>query len=82
MINSRKIKERAKELGIRQADIAMAWGIKQSSANQKINNVRPMYLQEAEILADTLQISNEEFADYFLARECVAQQYRKEGRGK
>ena len=56
--------------------------MKQSSANQKINNVRPMYLQEAEILADTLQISNEEFADYFLARECVAQQYRKEGRGK
>jgi len=65
MVNSEKIKARAKELGLRQSDIAKALGIKQSTANQKINNVRPMFLQEAEIIAETLRISNEEFAEYF-----------------
>lgn len=67
MINSKKIKERAKELGIRQSDIANALGIKQSTACQKINNVRPMSLNEAEIMAELLQIKNEEFGAYFFS---------------
>lgn len=67
MINSKKIKERARELGIRQKDIAEALGLRQSTVNQKINNVRPMLLNEAEIMAETLHIGNEEFAEYFFA---------------
>lgn len=69
MINSNKLKQRAKSLGIRQIDIADALGLKQSTVNQKINNVRPMSLDEAEIIAALLKISNEDFAHYFFAAE-------------
>ena len=65
MINSELLKQRAKELHVRQRDIAERLGLKQSTVNQKINNVRPMKLDEAEKIADLLGISNEMFADYF-----------------
>lgn len=69
MVNSEKIKARMKELGLRQADIAAAWGVKQSSASLKINNVRPMYMHEANILADLLRIDNGERGIYFFSQE-------------
>lgn len=69
MINSKKIKERAAELGLRQMDIAKARGLQQSTVNQKINNVRPMSLKEAEIMAEVLQIENTEFSIYFFSSE-------------
>ena len=69
MINSGKLKERAKNMGIRQQDMAAALGIKQSSVNLKINNVRPMGLDEAEKLAKLLAIPDEEFRVYFFATE-------------
>ena len=68
MINSKEIKERAKKLGIRQSDIANALGIKQSTACQKINNARPMSLEEAEILAELLRIEDEDFSVYFFGK--------------
>lgn len=68
MVNSKKLKERASELGIRQLDIAKALGVRQSTVNQKINNVRPMSLREAEIMAEILRIGNEEFAEYFFSQ--------------
>lgn len=67
MVNSKKIKAKARELGLSQADIAKVMGLKQSTVNQKINNARPMSLREAEVLADTLQIRDEEFAAYFFS---------------
>lgn len=69
MVNSKMLKERAKSMGIRQRDIADALGLQQSTVNQKINNVRPMLLDEAEIMAALLNISNNEFAAYFFAKE-------------
>lgn len=69
MVNSKMLKERAKSMGIRQKDIADALGLQQSTVNQKINNVRPMLLDEAEIMATLLKISNDEFAAYFFAKE-------------
>lgn len=48
-------------------DIAKALGIQQSTASQKINNVRPMSLKEAEIMADILQIGDAEFSAYFFS---------------
>ena len=67
MINSQKIKERAKECGVSQKQLADAIGIKQSSLNLKINNNRPMHLDEAEVIARQLQIDNAAFGDYFFA---------------
>ena len=67
MINSEMLKNRAKELGVRQQDIADALGLKQSSLNLKLNNRRPMSLEEAEIIAEILGISDDMFASYFFA---------------
>lgn len=65
MVNSQKLKDRAKTLGIRQKDIADALGIKGPTVSQKLGNVRPMTLQEAEGIASLLKIPSEEFAAYF-----------------
>lgn len=65
MVNSRKIKGRLVELGLTQKDVAEKIGVAQPTANQKINNIRPMDLQEAEAIANLLKISPGEFADYF-----------------
>lgn len=68
MINSDMLKDRAKERGIKQREIAEALGIKQSSLNLKINNRRPMLLDEAEIIARMLEISDDMFAGYFFSQ--------------
>lgn len=65
MVNSRKIKGRLVELGLTQKDVAEKIGVAQPTANQKINNIRPMDLQEAEAIADLLKINPVEFVEYF-----------------
>lgn len=67
VINSKKIKGRMRELDITQMDVAKALKIAQPTANQKINNIRPLNLDEAEILAELLKISDDEFGIYFFA---------------
>ena len=67
MVNSDKIKGRMRELRITQADVARTLKIAQPTANQKINNVRPFDLEEAEALSSLLKIDNREFAEYFFA---------------
>ena len=56
MINSNKIKGRMAELGITQKDVSKALDIAPPTVSQKINNVRPMDLNEAEALAKMLKI--------------------------
>lgn len=67
MINSDKIKGRMRELRLTQKDVAKALKIAQPTANQKINNIRPLDLNEAEILAGLLKIEDAEFSTYFFA---------------
>ena len=69
MVNSEAIKRRLKELNLTQGDLGRHLGIEQSTANQKINNVRPFTLDEAEQTANFLQISDSEFSVFFFARE-------------
>ena len=78
MINSKKLKERAKELGVRQKDIAAAVGLRQSSVNLKINNLRPMTLDEAETIANLLKIEDHELNSYFFLTR-VAQSNKLSG---
>ena len=59
MVNSEAIKNRMKELNLRQKDAANCLGCKPSTACQKINNRRPMYLDEAWKLAILLGVENE-----------------------
>ena len=65
MVNSKRIKERMEELGLRQGDIAEALNLARPTVSQKINNVRPMDLEEAEILQRKLHIPDSEFGAYF-----------------
>lgn len=67
MVHSKLLKDKAKSLGIRQVDIANALGLRQSTVNQKLNNVRPMTLREAELIAEILKITGDEFTRYFFA---------------
>lgn len=74
MINTNKIKGRMAELQMTQKDIANSLGLAQPTVNQKINNIRPMDLDEAEKLSNLLNIKPEDFAVYFFYREsCVVQ---------
>lgn len=72
LINTSKIKGRLAELGLTQKDVSKALGIAQPTANQKINNNRPMDLSEAEKLGDLLKLSPNDFETYFFYTE-VAQ---------
>lgn len=67
MINTNKIKGRMVELQLTQKDVAASLGLAQATVCQKINNVRPMDLEEAEKLSDLLHIEPENFATYFFA---------------
>lgn len=74
MINTNKLKGRMAELQITQKDIAKSLGLAQPTVNQKINNIRPMDLNEAEKLSKLLHIKPEDFAVYFFYREGCAVQ--------
>ncbi len=74
MINTNKIKGRMAELQLTQKDVAQALNLAQPSVNQKINNIRPMDLTEAEKLSELLCIPSNEFATYFFYRgSCTVQ---------
>ena len=78
MINTNKIKGRMAELQLTQKDVAKVLNIAQSTANQKINNIRPMDLDEAEKICDLLKIKPTEFEIYFFNKEsCVVQQNKE-----
>ncbi len=62
------------ELQLTQKDVANSLGIAQPTANQKINNIRPMDLDEAEKLSILLKIPPEEFTKYFFYKECCVMQ--------
>lgn len=67
-----------RELDVTQKDVSKALGIAQPTVNQKINNIRPMSLEEAEKLCLLLKISSDEFATYFFYQEsCIVQNDKK-----
>lgn len=67
MVNTRKIKSRLVELGLTQEDLAIALGLATCTVNQKINNIRPLKLSEATIIAKLLKIEDIDFKNYFFA---------------
>lgn len=69
MINERKIKARMVELGLTQKDIAdeSCWNCALPTVSQKLNGVRPIFLEEANSLAKLLHLSEAEYYDFFYA---------------
>ena len=68
MVNTNKIKAKRTELELTQADVAKELNLAPSTMNQKINNIRPFDLSEAEKLCEVLHIEASEFGIYFFAK--------------
>ena len=69
MVNTLKLKARIMEFGFTQKDLAKALNIALPTVSQKLNNKRPMYLQEADIIANLLEIPTQEFGEYFFTQK-------------
>lgn len=72
MVNTKLLKDRMKEVGVSQEDVAAELSLARPTVSQKLRNVRPMFLDEAEKLSGILGIASDEFGTYFFA-EGVAQ---------
>lgn len=68
MLNVSKIRGRMAELGVTQKEIAKEMNLAAPTVSQKLNQIRPMNLDEAEKLAQILKISNNEFGEYFFTQ--------------
>ena len=68
MVNTNKIKGRMAELGITQKDMAQSLSLAMPTISQKINNKRPMTLDEADKVADKLNIPDSDYATYFFVK--------------
>ena len=67
MVDTVKLKERMRKQGVTQVFAADYLNIAQCTFSLKINNVRPMTLDEAALLAVLLHIRKSEIAEYFFA---------------
>ncbi|SDY14198.1 helix-turn-helix domain-containing protein [Eubacterium barkeri] len=67
MLNTKKIKGRMVELGMTQKDLATEMSLAIPTVNQKINGIRPMSLDEAEVVATVLKIDSRKFGEYFFS---------------
>lgn len=65
MINIAKIRGRMAELKVTQKEIASELNLAAPTVSQKLNQIRPMSLDEAEKIARILKIDESEFGEYF-----------------
>lgn len=68
MPNTDKIKVRMAEMKVTQADLAKYLGVATPTVCQKINNLRPFTLDEAEKVAEKLEITDKDFGTYFFTK--------------
>lgn len=69
MINTAKVKGRIVEKGKTIQSIAPKIPCSPYTLGQKISNETPMNLEEAMILSEELEITKEEFLDFFLNKK-------------
>lgn len=65
LVNSNKLKGRIIEKGLTQAELAKKMGITAGTCCLKINNLRALSLDEANIISECLEIMPDEFGSYF-----------------
>jgi hypothetical protein len=70
-MNKRKLKAKLVENGFRHKDIAArdTWNCAVCTVSQKLNGVRPISLEEANVLAEKLNLTPQEYYDIFFAGE-------------
>lgn len=78
MPNSKLIKARMAELELTQKDLAKALNLAPATISQKINNIRPLYLDEALSFAEILHIKDSDFRNFFLTNNLRNAKHKKE----
>lgn len=68
MVASEKLNSRIQESGRTQTQIAKEMGLSQSVLSLKIRNKRPFFLDEACVLAEILNISDDFFTYFFVQK--------------
>lgn len=63
--DAKKLRLRMSDLKLSQREVSTKMGIAQPTLSQKLNGVRPFYLEEAEKLAYILEIPDSDFGLYF-----------------
>ncbi len=69
MVDTIRIKKRMEERGVSQKLVAEVLKCKQPTVSQKLNNKRPLYLDEAWEIAKLLEIQKTDFCTYFFAEK-------------
>lgn len=69
MINTKEIRKKMIDNEVNYVDLGKLLGLAPVTVRQKIYNVRPMSLNEAELLQESLGINDEEFCNYFFTKE-------------
>lgn len=67
MVDTNAVVLKMSQMGVRQRDVAKAWNCAQSTVSLKLNNKRPLLLDEARTLQLLLRIEDKEFCSYFLS---------------
>lgn len=68
MVNTKAIKERMDERNVSFDDLGRELKKAPVTVRQKIANVRPIFLDEAEIIQHALEIPDDQFVPYFLVK--------------
>ena len=66
-MNAKKIKARMIIMGLTQKNIAEVWGCATATVSQKLTGYRPISLNEANLLAEKLNLTDIEYYEYFFA---------------
>ena len=69
LVDSKRIRARMIMLGLRNRDLAKAWGRAEQTASQKLNGTRPLSLEEANKLAQLLKLSEVEYYVFLFKQE-------------
>ena len=67
-VNTKEIRKRMIDLDVSYEDLAQAIGKKAVTIRQKINNYRPLFVPEAEVIQQMLEIPDKEYGFYFYSR--------------
>lgn len=72
-MNAKKIKARMIIMGLTQKNIAEVWGCATATVSQKLTGYRPISLNEANLLAEKLNLLIKSIMNIFCHKYCVAQ---------
>ena len=67
MFNANKVRGKLAEMQLTQKDVAKVWNCSLPTVSQKLNGLRPLFLDEAVSLANLLNLTDQEKVDIFFA---------------